>query len=94
MLRKRYTKDPADVLDYPNNWSDWLDDGETIYSSTWAVSPSGLSMSMPSIVNNGTYAVVWLAGGVANNIYIVTNRITTTDGRIAERSFNLAIRNL
>ena len=101
-MRKRYTQDPSDNLDYSNDWGSenqraddrWLDAGETIFSSTWAVSPSGLNTSLPSVVNNGTTSVIWLSGGVANRIYTVTNRITTTDGRIAERSFTLTVKNL
>lgn len=93
-MPKRYIQDPADVLDYALDWSDWLDDGETIASSTWAVTPAGLTTSLTSIVNNGTAAVVWLSGGVADRMYTVTNHITTTDSRTVERSIAVTIRNL
>lgn len=93
-MRKRYTQDPADVLDYALDWTDWLDDGETISTSSWAVTPSGLTTSLASIVNNNTTAVVWLSGGTVGNSYTVTNHITTTDSRTVERSITVAIRNL
>jgi hypothetical protein len=94
MARKSYTQDPADSLDYSIDWVDWLDEGETVYSSTWAVSPAGLNTALPSIVNNGTCTVVWLSGGTADRSYTVTNHITTTAGRTVERSITLVIRNL
>ncbi|PZT99504.1 MAG: hypothetical protein DI630_16945 [Gordonia sp. (in: high G+C Gram-positive bacteria)] len=93
-MPKRYTQDPADVLDYANDWSEWLDAGETIASSTWSVSPSGLATSLQSIVNNDTTSVVWLSGGTVDRSYTVTNRITTTDSRTVERSITVVIRDL
>lgn len=94
-MRKRYTQDPADVLDYAIDWGEeWLDAGEKVTSSTWTVSPSDLTMSLSSIVNNDTTTVVWLSGGVADRSYTVTNRITTSDSRTVERSISVVIRNL
>ena len=94
-MRKRYTQDPADNLDYAIDWGgEWLDTGETVATSTWVATPPGLTTSLTSIVNNNTTTVVWLSGGTANSIYTVTNRITTTDGRTAERSIIVTIRNL
>lgn len=101
MARKRYTQDPSDVLDYAIDWGSgnvraderWLDAGETIFSSTWAVSPPDLTTSLPAVVNHGTTTVIWLSGGTAGRPYTVTNRITTTAGRTVERSFTLVIKN-
>ncbi|MCK0517856.1 hypothetical protein [Williamsia sp. DF01-3] len=101
-MPKRYTQDPADVLDYANDWGSenvpaderWLDEGETIASSTWSVSPPGLTTSLPSVVNNDTTSVVWLSGGTVDRSYTVTNRITTTDSRTVERSITVVIRDL
>ena len=75
------TKDPDSTIDYGHDWSDWLA-GDTIVSSTWAVTPSGITVSDNSFTASAT--VVWLAGGVAGTTYRVKNTITTAAGRIEQ----------
>lgn len=80
--------DPASVLDYTIDWSVWLDDGDVITASTWAV-PAGISAVVDT--NGTTYATVWLTGGTIGTGYRVTNHITTSDGREDERSLRIVI---
>lgn len=86
-------KDPDAALDYGCDWSDWLDDGETISESTWVL-PDGLTSGegaqAPS--NTDTATVVWLSGGTAGRAYSVTNRITTSAGRTDDRSIIIRVR--
>jgi hypothetical protein len=84
-----FVKDPAAVLDYRVDWSDWLETGDTIESSMWTVSP-GLTQTF--VTFDGTSATVWLAGGSAGSDYQLTNRIVTTDGRTDERTFRVQVR--
>lgn len=88
-LVKVFVQDPADVLDYPWDWLEWLAEGETIVSSTFSVNPSGLSIVSQS--NTTTNATVWLAGGVLGSIYTVSDLITTSQGRTVERSANVRV---
>jgi len=91
------TKDPQADLDYGFNWgpnsnsaTGWLD-GDTISASTWAVQ-SGSGLSMHDESNDTTTTTVWLSGGVVSDVaWRVTNTITTTGGRIDERSFLVTV---
>ena len=87
MSIKTYTKDPQAFLDYSIDWSAWLADNETIVTSTWAADSADLTLSL--LANDGTLTTVWIAGGEAGKDYLVTNTITTVDGRIDERSITL-----
>lgn len=89
MLLQYFVQDPGDVLDYPWDWSQWLGSGETISTSVFSVTPSGLSIASQS--NTTTNSTVWLAGGTAQTTYTVTNRITTSLGRTADRSATVRV---
>lgn len=89
MLPAYFIQDPSDVLDYPWDWSQWLQSGETISSSVFSVTPSGLSIASQS--NTTTNATVWLSGGTSMTTYTVTNKITTTAGRTADRSATIRV---
>jgi hypothetical protein len=82
-------KDPDSVLDYTLDWSAWLDD-DTIVTSTFLVD-SGLTKDSDS--KTTTTTTVWLSGGTAGTNYGITNRITTTAGRTADRTFRIWVRN-
>jgi len=81
-------KDPDAMLDYGIDWTNWLAPGDSISNSTWIV-PTGMT-ELNSAVTAGT-AVIFLAGGVAGEVYVVTNRITTTAGRIDDRSIEFTV---
>ncbi|MFQ5783623.1 MAG: hypothetical protein ACE5H8_02215 [Alphaproteobacteria bacterium] len=81
----KMTKDPDAVLPYRIDWTAWLA-GDSIAASAWIV-PAGLTKVGEAI--EGDVAVVTLSGGTAGETYVVTNRITTTDGRTDDRSFTL-----
>ncbi len=81
-------KDPDSVLDYTIDWSAWLGD-DTIATSTFLVS-DGLTKNSDS--KTTTMTLVWLSGGTAGNNYSVTNRIVTSSGRTADRSFRVWVR--
>ena len=87
-MAENFTKDPDEKLDYYFDWSSWLPTGDQIATSTWILS-SGLTKESES--NTLTTACVWISGGTAGRPYNVTNRITTTDGRISDRSMTIRI---
>lgn len=79
-------KHPDDVLDWSILWraGGWLRDGDNIAASAWTV-PDGLTVT--EATHDNDTATVWLAGGTPGADYRVTNRITTSEGRTAARSF-------
>lgn len=79
------TKDPEDVLDYGFDWSTWLDDGDTIATSSWAVDGSGLVIDDES--ETTTVTTVWLSAGDLEKVYQVTNHVISAEGREKDWSF-------
>lgn len=81
------TKDPAGVLDYVVDWTDWLAVvGDTI-ASAQAVG-TGVTVDSTSVVDGNKKVLVWVSGGVANTPGQVVVRITTASNpaRVDERS--------
>ncbi len=94
-----FVKDPDALLDYVFDWapltnnrlhakSDWLEANETITAAT-VTADSGLTVSNVSFTD--TAVVAWLSGGVAGESYTVRCRITTSAGRIDDRSVEVQI---
>lgn len=82
-------KDPSEKLDYAVDWTAWLGSTETITTSTWAATPSGLTLSGQSVT--GGKAIVWATGGTAGTVYTVTNHIITSQAREGERSLVIVV---
>jgi len=83
-------KDPAAVLDYGIDWSDWLDEGETIVGLPSVLAePVGLIITA---VEHAENVVSWrVGGGQLGQSYIISCRINTSIGRIDERSMRLPV---
>lgn len=90
VIFRDHKKDPDATLDWTMDWNEWLGPLETIAQSTWEVSP-GITIVTES--NTQKTAVVWLSGGTEGQVYRITNRITSSDGRIDDRSFTLRCTN-
>ena len=85
-------KAPGAVLDWPISWS--LSDSETISTSIWEVSPveaGGVAVQGGSPAIAGTVTSCLLSGGIFRRRYVVTNRITTNQGRTLEQTVTLRI---
>jgi len=96
-----FTKDPDAVLDWYFDWaalsngtgeSDWLAGGESITDHAVTVAPTGLTADSSAVVNGGTAVQVWLSGGVAGQRYTVACKVTTSAGRIDERTAQVNVR--
>jgi len=70
-------KSAGATLDYTQNWSSWLADGDAIATSQWSVE-DGISVDSSS--NNTTTSTVVISGGTTGKTYRVTNTITTSNG--------------
>ena len=84
-----FTKDPDGIIDYTVRWTSWLSSGDTILSSSWAL-PSGDLVAVSETRTN-TDAIIFLASGTVGQIYPVTNRITTNDGRQNDQTISILI---
>ncbi len=96
-------KDPQAVLDYACLWQDWLAADETITAHT--ITPSAATITVDSSSVNaaavtldgveqkiGSVVTIWLSGGTANTAYVIGCRVTTSAGRVDERSFTLTVK--
>ena len=84
-----FIKDPDSVLDYQFDWSLWLEAGDEIDTSTWAV-PAGITKD--SDVNTIDTTTIWLSGGTLHEKYEIVNRIVTAGGRTDERTITMRIK--
>ncbi len=83
------TKDPDEVLDYRIDWSERLEEDETILSSSWTV-PVGLTQN--STTSTTTTTTIWLSGGATKGkIYSVQNRVITSGGRTMDQTVQIKI---
>jgi len=85
---KRYKKDPNDRLDYGFEWHKWMPDGDIIAQSEWTVSgpDNTVTLSAAFIDVPEHKTGVYVAGGTLKSRYILTNKMTTSGGRIKELS--------
>lgn len=87
-------KDPDDICDYQFDWSDRLEAGETIATSTFTVD-SG-TVTIDTVTNppaiSGALTTFWVSGGASGEVCTITNRITTSAGRRYDDSARLRIK--
>jgi len=84
--------DPDATEPFGRNWTRWLAEissTETITVSSWAASPSGLTLTAGSIVTGALKTQIKVAGGTVGVEYELTNTITTSSGYSDDRSFTL-----
>ena len=88
-------KDPAAVLVYAMDWSDWLQSNDEINSVDYSVSNTGDAVNDIAIVEEGSVlgyqTYVKLSKGMVNKIYTVTVKITTTGLLTEERHFRVKV---
>lgn len=91
-----FVKDADARLDYSIAWSKWLASGDTISTVAWAIESGdgaltiGTGSYVPSVT--GSTSTVWLEGGTVDTDYAVRARVTTTAGRIDDRTLLVRIR--
>lgn len=86
-MPSEFTKDPDGVLNYVNNWADWLN-GDSITSSTWTPD-SGITVDSSDF--DETTAWVILSGGTAGQEYEVVNHIVTAAGLEDDRTITITV---
>lgn len=84
--KPRAIQDPNALLDYVFDWTEYLAaTGSTIVDSSFFVSNAELGTGIHSI----TKTLAWVKNGTAGKVGILTNRVTTNDGRTDERSIQI-----
>ncbi len=82
--------DPDARLDYAWDWSDWLQDGETIDSHSIVEDPLlgvNVETSAPSLDNKKI--VAWVSGGEVNTAVSLTCHIVSSANREDDRTIDL-----
>tara|TARA_X000001316_G_C920611_1_gene34793 strand:- start:1175 stop:1528 length:354 start_codon:yes stop_codon:yes gene_type:complete len=93
-------KDPASVLDYKIDWTNWLgtdsgasvvntitSDSETTPTLVFDTTISGSAANQ--LTGSGKIANIYLSGGTAGVVYTVSSVLTTSDSRKVKRSFRV-----
>lgn len=88
-LAYEFPKDPDEALDYGLDWTDNMVAGDTITNVQWFI-PAGLTQGSSAFTNNITS--IFLSGGTENQVYAIRCRITTSQGRVLERTVRLRVR--
>lgn len=88
-----FTKDPNEILVYGMDWTDWLNTGAGISTSTWVITGDDAVLTKDEAAVSGAEASVRLTAGTEGVTYKVENRIVTdeTPAQTGERSFNVTI---
>lgn len=79
-----FEKQPADVLDYDIDYTEWLPTNDTLDTVEYVVSPTGLNVETALIINSGTRVKLWVGGGVSGTTHKVEVTVTTVLGRVKQ----------
>ena len=87
-------KDVEAQLIYTFDWSSWLATGDGIATAEYTVGarrnePTPIVIESQGVDGDNTY--VELSGGAEDKTYIVTCKVTTTDGLVDRRSFRVNV---
>jgi len=85
---------PGEVLDYTCDWDNFLEEtgspSDTIASSSWEIEPGGSpGLEVQSDSFTVSTSTVWVAGGIAAEVYRLINTVVTAVGRTGKRSITL-----
>jgi hypothetical protein len=82
-----FVKDPAAIKPYSRDWSEILDAGETILTSSW----DGGGITVVSDYVLGEKCFAFLSGGVVDTVYVVGCTIATSAGRTYTREIRVVV---
>lgn len=89
MAFQKFTKDPDAILDYQWDWSAWLATvGDTLAAVAF-IAEDGITVDSSEF--SDTAATAWISGGTLGTTYSVVCRVTTTGGRVDDRTAELKI---
>lgn len=90
------SKDVEAQLIYTFDWSQWLDDGDSLAQVEYTVAarrndPTPITIEAEGLAVNNTKSYVELAGGQVDKVYIVTAKVTTANGLVDRRNFRIQV---
>lgn len=100
MILGKFTKQPAETLDYDIDFSEFLSDGDTLVSTgdppvpsplDVVVAPSGLTLG-PTLVIDGLVIKQWVSGGTDGQKYKITLTATSNAGRVKQVEFTVRVK--
>lgn len=100
MIIGKFIKQPAEILDYDIDFSEFLADGDTLISTgnpavpsplNVVVTPPGLTLG-PTFVLSGVTLKQWLSGGTDGVKYKVTVTATSNAGRVKQVEFVVRVK--
>jgi hypothetical protein len=81
--------DPNDNLNWSNDWTDFLNATtspvESITARLWTIDPD----ASPTLLSNTTTAAVRVAGLTKGTVYRLSEKITSSQSNVAERSITI-----
>lgn len=83
-----FDKDPADILDFSFDWTQWLGGSDTIVGFTALPSPGITVNSAPFTATSTT---VSLSGGTTGLPYTVKHQITLLSGRVKNLTMTIRV---
>ena len=86
----KFDKQPAEILDYDVDFTDWFANRTDAPSSHTATAPDGITIV--SATRTGNVVKVILSGGTEGTSYKITVRLTTTAALVKEADFTVKIK--
>lgn len=84
-----YAHGSGETLDYAIDWSPVLAaEGDTYLSVAWSAT-GGPTLGSSTFASGK--ASIWVAGGGLGDVYVLTCTLTTTLGRVHERSMRIVV---
>lgn len=87
-----FIKTPNETKQYAIDYSKWLENGETLVSATFSVSPAGITFGTYVIDGTGTILSFYVSGGTDGTYYVVKVLATTAIGQIKEDTVHFNVR--
>jgi hypothetical protein len=80
---------PNEILDWHQDWTDWMELNDDISTSEWSIFPAGPTLSADSIDTSGMLTTVFVEDLELGKSYQLRNTITTSQGRTGIREITL-----
>lgn len=89
----KFEKQPADVLDYDFDYSDWLDDrADSIATATVVADRAGISVT--NVAHAFGVVKAYVAGGTNGQSYKLTCTVITAGGRTKQAEMTIKIKEI
>lgn len=85
------SQDPDAISDYSIDWSDWLDDGETVDESTWS-GPAGVALTPSLETPHAIVRVEITDDGLIGTAISLVNHVVSSDGQEDDRTLKIRIK--